>query len=72
MITIGRLNNWCSKFRAGGVVQKKSEGSYQSWEWWKEILWENKKKRSSEFRTVNYQHGDNDVIKVGSRKEFVK
>ena len=30
------------------------------------------KKKLSEFRTVNYQHEDNDVIKVGSRKKFVK
>ena len=31
-----------------------------------------KEKKLSEFRTVNYQHEDNDVIKVGSRKKFVK
>ena len=31
-----------------------------------------KKKKLSEFRTVNYQHEDNGVIKVGSRKKFVK
>ena len=36
------------------------------------IMGKQKEKKLSEFRTVNYQHGDNDVIKVGSRKEFVK